>query len=318
MERARQERADPSERAEAERRAGPDGRPAFQVTVRRRHDDAPTGAADLAALGLSGAAGGLASAALGSSVGLWLAVATAHVLLVRPLCRTAGRLHGDRARLRAALACPYCRDALGEQAVGCERAGCGALYHRECWDECRTSYGGCAVYGCGCTSAREVGRLALRRRALRLVVAAALFPPRVVQRLRGGADGKGLLRWAWEEARAVQENASASCSQSVLVGGVNLGLCVGLLWWLQGLGLFPTWDPLAPYKVVGLVAVAAVVLMRLPLLSQLAWNVLGVLTEALAGEVSALARADAGAGAGGEGTALRRMAGGGGKKAGEG
>lgn len=292
--------------------AADDGAPrAFEVTIRRRGGQEPSaGAADLVAVGVSLAGGGVAAGVVGPSLGLFLAVATAHVLLVRPLCRTAGRLHADRARLRAALACPYCKDAVADEAVGCERSGCGALYHRECWDECRASYGGCAVYGCGCTTARDVGRFALRRRALRLLLAAALFPPRVVQRLRaGGADGRGLLRWAWEEAVAVQEYASASCSQSLLVGGVNLGLCLALMKWLLELPLFPTWDPLAVPKIVGLVAVAAVVLMRLPLLSQLTWNVLGVLTEALAGEVSALARADAG-----EGTVLGRLARGGGKK----
>lgn len=301
-------------RPEDDGRAAPPGEEAagvVEVTIRRRdgHDPA-AGAPELAAVLVSLAGGGLAAGALGASLGLALAVAAAHVLLVRPLCRTGARLHADRARLRAALACPYCKDAVSDEAVGCERAGCGALYHRECWEECRASYGGCAVYGCGCTTAREVGRFALRRRALRLLLAAALFPPRVVQRLRaGGADGKGLLRWAWQEAVAVQENASASCSQSLLVGGVNLALCLGLLRWLTDLPLLPTWDPLAVPKVVALVAVAAVVLMRLPLLSQLVWNVLGVLTEALAGEISALARVDAG-----EGTVLQRLSRGGGKK----
>ncbi len=286
--------------------------PTFQVTVRRRPDEAPVGAADLGALGISLAGAAGASAALGPSLGLLLAVAAAHVALVRPAFRTAARLHADRARLRAALACPYCKDALGDEAVGCDRAGCGALYHRECWDECRESYGGCAVYGCGCTTTRELGRFALRRRALRLLLAAALFPPRVVRRLRGGGgeDGKSLLRWAWDEAVAVQENASASCGQSLLVGGVNLGLCALLASWLQTVRWIER-DGATGLIVLAAVTVAAVTLMRLPLLTQLTWNLLGVFTDALASEVVALARADAG-----DETVLGRLArGAGGKKA---
>jgi hypothetical protein len=55
--------------------------------------------------------------------------------------------------------CTYCRDALEGAAPVCARAGCGALYHVECWEECHARYGGCAVYGCGSTEA--AGELSL-------------------------------------------------------------------------------------------------------------------------------------------------------------
>lgn len=301
---------------EAEPPQGPRTPPGVvRVTVRRRPDDeAPAAAGDLAALGVSAVAGGVAAATLGSSLGLWLAVGAAHVALVRPLCRTTSRLRADRARLGAALACPYCKDSLQAGALGCERTGCGALYHRECWDECRAHYGGCAVYGCGGTTAREVGRLALRRRALRLLLAAALFPPRVVRRLRGGERGQGVLRFAWDEAVAVQQNASASCSQSLVSGGVNLALCVGLLQWLIALQPFPPWDPMAVPKVVAIVAVAAVALLRWPFVFQLVTLGAAELAGALASEVAALGRADAADGDGARDTVVGRLARGAGKK----
>ncbi len=87
-----------------------------------------------------------------------------------------------RDRLRAALRCPYCRDAVTRRGtVACGRRGCGALYHRDCWDELTQGYGGCAVYGCGERRSREVSAAGWALRLLRLAVAALLLPPRVVR-----------------------------------------------------------------------------------------------------------------------------------------
>lgn len=87
-----------------------------------------------------------------------------------------------RDRLREALRCPYCRDAVGRRGtVACGRRGCGALYHRGCWGELTEEHGGCAVYGCGELRSREVSAAGLALRWVRLLVAALLLPPRVVR-----------------------------------------------------------------------------------------------------------------------------------------
>ncbi len=93
-----------------------------------------------------------------------------------------------RSRLSEALVCPYCRDGISRSAVvACARSGCGALYHRECWEECARRYGGCAVFGCESHAARPVGLLGYLVRLARMAIAAILFPPRVVGQL--GREG---------------------------------------------------------------------------------------------------------------------------------
>lgn len=90
----------------------------------------------------------------------------------------------SRGRVRQALVCPYCRDEVPRSgALACARRGCGALYHRECWDECAASYGGCAVYGCGSKATREVSTAGYLVRLLKLALAALLFPPRLARRM---------------------------------------------------------------------------------------------------------------------------------------
>jgi len=52
-------------------------------------------------------------------------------------------------RTRRASICSYCRSDVDRgPIVGCVRRGCGARYHRECWEECSLHYGRCAVFGC--------------------------------------------------------------------------------------------------------------------------------------------------------------------------
>lgn len=95
-------------------------------------------------------------------------------------------------RVRAALRCPYCHDQVSRAgAVGCARAACGALYHRECWDEV-ARWDGCAALGCGSREAREVSAVGYLVRVARLLLAALLFPRRVVRRLRA-QDEAGAL-----------------------------------------------------------------------------------------------------------------------------
>ncbi|MBI3723543.1 PD40 domain-containing protein [bacterium] len=74
--------------------------------------------------------------------------------------------------------CPYCHDGVStEDAVLCTREGCGALYHSECWQDCVSQHGHCAVYGCDVRKATALGavrvRLLRRRRAKRVAIASA-------------------------------------------------------------------------------------------------------------------------------------------------
>lgn len=99
-----------------------------------------------------------------------------------------------RDRAREAMRCPYCRDDAARVVLACARPGCGAHYHAECWDECRSSFGGCAVLGCGSQDVRGVGRLRVLGRFVRLLLAAWLFPPRLLRALREGGDARPELR----------------------------------------------------------------------------------------------------------------------------
>lgn len=140
--------------------------------------------AAVSACGLLLAEGLLEGAATGRAAPVFWAVgALAHLGVVRPIGYATRRLRADDARLKAALSCPYCKDALpAEAAVACQRPGCGACYHLDCWSECRQTYGGCAIFGCGSKAGREVGSFALTRRIVWQVIATALFPPRLASR----------------------------------------------------------------------------------------------------------------------------------------
>jgi hypothetical protein len=90
----------------------------------------------------------------------------------------------SRSRVGHALLCPFCRDDVpAREAVACARRGCGALYHRECWEECIAKYGGCAIYGCVSKQANGLSRPGYRLRLFRLMVAALVFPPRAARAL---------------------------------------------------------------------------------------------------------------------------------------
>jgi hypothetical protein len=114
-----------------------------------------------------------------------------------PGATLAGRGRNVRARVREAMRCPFCRDDVPQAgAVGCARRGCGALYHAECWSECASSYGGCAVFGCGSREATGVSRTAFLVRLLRLAFAAFLFPTRVIEAIRQEGEGVAAMRRA--------------------------------------------------------------------------------------------------------------------------
>jgi len=119
------------------------------------------------------------------------------------MARVQGRIYtGLGGRVRAALRCPYCHDGVERQGgVACARRGCGALYHDACWRECVSHYGGCAVFGCGCRDVKGLTRVGLWVRVARLVLAAVLFPPRVIEALRDEGAGAEEVRRALE-ARA--------------------------------------------------------------------------------------------------------------------
>jgi hypothetical protein len=59
-----------------------------------------------------------------------------------------GDVHAH-ARARQSLVCPYCKDLLGATGfMACPNPQCGARYHLGCWQECVSTTGRCAIYGC--------------------------------------------------------------------------------------------------------------------------------------------------------------------------
>jgi len=171
---------------------------------------APAGAtnwsppADLLTLSGLGVAGAVTAASLGwttslGSFGLSVSLATSLFLVVRNLgAWVSGRYRvGELLREAREL---WRRgetrvDGGAEEVVGCARPGCGAVYHAECWEECKTSYGACAVFGCGCRESTRLSQAQLRLRGLRLLLAAFLFPQRLVDAVRNvdASDGEGEL-----------------------------------------------------------------------------------------------------------------------------
>ena len=232
-------------------------------------------------------------------------------LAVAPLVRFGLRLGAARARLRAALACPYCKDALpADAAIACDRKGCGAFYHDECWAEVRASYGGCAVYGCGSTAGHPVGRFGLQRHVLRLLLAAALFTPKLVKRIQEGERQR--FADVWRQAREYQAGISRDASRTIALGIVNLVVSVAgtlaTVVTLELLGVEVDRLPRAgKVALVLLACVVPIVIIRMPLAGHFGWGASRLLGRVFRDELAALRRAD-------EGTFLARLAGGAGKK----
>jgi hypothetical protein len=102
-----------------------------------------------------------------------------------PLPEVAVTASARRSRVSEALVCPFCRDRVTRRGtVACARPGCGALYHRSCWEEVVSGYGGCAIYGCECRSSREVSAAGWAIRLAKLLFASVALPPRVLRALR--------------------------------------------------------------------------------------------------------------------------------------
>jgi hypothetical protein len=124
-----------------------------------------------------------------------------------------------RSRVRQALVCPYCRDEVKRRGtVACARRKCGALYHRECWEECATQYGGCAVYGCESRKSREISAAGYVWKLLRLFLAALLFPPRIARAMKRHHDegAVSIFRLSLARARQVREWCKANNAWSAV------------------------------------------------------------------------------------------------------
>jgi hypothetical protein len=146
-------------------------------------------------------------------------------------------------RVRAALRCPYCHDQVGRQgALACARRGCGALYHRECWEEC-ARWDGCAALACGSREAREVSALGYLVRWLRLLVAALLFPRRVARALRAAesASAASIFRRALDLAWVVAPSRDETKN-----GWGKVALHIVSVWPLAALLLFTIHSPEHP------------------------------------------------------------------------
>lgn len=225
---------------------------------------------------------------------------------------------GDRARaerVREALRCPFCRDAVGRQgAVACARRGCGATYHRECWGECATDYGGCAVFGCGSTSSRELTTVGWLLRVARLLLAALLFPPRALRAVRR-AEKAGAFWPAYERARRIyasqNENGGVQTGWVLLLGVPVSYAIIGAWLAIRGRGFDSGQD--APIgKIMLILFLVPFSMLALPALvalgALLLWYTARAVVAGLRDEVGVLERQD-----GGE-TVLQRLARGIGKK----
>jgi hypothetical protein len=225
---------------------------------------------------------------------------------------------GARSRVREALVCPYCRDSVDRGGtVICARKKCGALYHRECWEECRSQYGGCAVYGCSSRGCREVSAAGYALRVARLLLAAALFPPRAVRALRKVETESGIsVYWsAVQASRRVYSWTNRDGGRQaifVLALGIPLSYAAAIPFiqainasrssaW-PGLGLIATIF-LGPFAMLVIPYILAI-----PILFVVTF--LRAIKRALESEFSALERADQGGT-----TVLGRLAAGVGKKA---
>jgi len=230
-----------------------------------------------------------------------------------------GSHEAPRSRLRRALLCPFCRDEVTRKsAVLCARRSCGALYHRECWDECATQYGGCAIYGCSSKTSREVTRTGYVLRLVRLLVAAAFFPRRVVRAIdayeepapgvRGVVPRRGLsliLARTTESLRLLAPGESLS--NAVVFVAVSCLLVTSLAFSHANHSTLESSEDvfLGHLALVGWTAGA---LFGLVLASVVGFHLLRVLGHVLESEVGALRRADEGA------TVLGRLRRGDGKK----
>jgi hypothetical protein len=270
--------------------------------------------APLWALTLPGVVGGMYASDPGIPVGTANAVALLVLVLGALLAPAAATfavsllfhaLQGEdvNSRLRQALVCPYCRDSVGsEGTVICARTKCGALYHRECWEECARQYGGCAVYGCTAKKCREVTAAGFALRIAKLLLAAALFPPRAVRALRSNETESALsvYRRAVAASKRVYlwTNANGRRQQAVvLLAGVPLSYLV-----LAAFGFFhvPYRDDLNFPVFFGIIFSVPFLMLAIPYLVAVpvvfTFFFALAMKRALEAEFAALERADQGGG----------------------
>ena len=203
-----------------------------------------------------------------------------------------GSHEAPRSRLRRALLCPFCRDEVTRKgAVICARRGCGALYHRECWDECATQYGGCAIYGCESKKSREVSAVGWLLRLVRLVVATVLFPPRALSALRE-REGKSLFRVLLEAFNLrkilTQDRGLVQLIFMTFAGIFASGFAVA--------GTFRLVERWPGFEIPIILAVVILSPLAIVTLFGLIYEAGALVASALRGELAALERADAGGG----------------------
>ncbi|MBI3726288.1 hypothetical protein HY251_20375 [bacterium] len=207
---------------------------------------------------------------------------------------------GARGRVHEALVCPYCRDSVGsEGTVVCARPRCGALYHRECWQECSEQYGGCAVYGCSSRKCNEVSATGYVFRLARLFLAAVLFPPRLARAIRNTESKSFVSNYQLALAKAREVHASWNLNSTAQMGlvfllGVPISYVIpGLAIWLWRAEqhvpapLFLCWALVVPF-----VALLFPFLVALPL--TLGFYTAKTIARAFEAELGALGRADEG------------------------
>ena len=202
--------------------------------------------------------------------------------------------------------------------VACARRKCGALYHRECWEECAAQYGGCAVYGCESRRSREVSVAGYVFRLLRLFVAALLFPPRLARAMRRHHDEGtvSIFRLSLARAREVRRffKERNLWTIVVLVAGIPLAVGLLLLWFRfeATLPLDAQIPVMVAYVIASFVLPFTTAIWFPPLVAFIATlGFYGARLAALAlrSELAGLVRADEGGG-----TVLGRLRGGAGKK----
>ncbi len=202
---------------------------------------------------------------------------------------------------------------------------CGGFYHRECWEECATSYGGCAVFGCESRRCREVSAAGFVLRILRLVLAAIVFPPRLIRAI--ASDERSEQRqsiWARSlryakllDPRSARGVHAVVCfvlylialGPVIAIGGLT---CVGLAMLAQKLFDDPPIFLVVAGGLAGLVVtVAAAVFAPVPFgfLLALGYYFMWFVASVLRSEFALLGRVDQGGA-----TVLGRMRAGGGKK----
>jgi hypothetical protein len=200
-----------------------------------------------------------------------------------------------RGRVRQALTCPYCHDAVAREGevVECARDRCGALYHQECWEECSAGHGSCAVFGCCSTRAAPVSSLVYVLKVLRLVMAALLVPKRlaeIVEERENESLGSQIARLSSVAFPSLDPADHYGAQKMIAYLLASLFLAVTLVRVLPGM-LPPGMEPLVPIFAPSLVLLGAFLLPAVVMVvSVTILCVTRALVLGLRGEIAALER----------------------------